>query len=110
MLAKIGHSFAAAELGLDKFKPAHLALITAGQPASMSMIGGAGGYPDQSMALHELELGYQRVKGKNYVVAKVCLFAAQCAPRYLIVGESLEDPIARFRRVFFNRIRSAFAG
>ncbi|MGO4683868.1 hypothetical protein [Hyphomicrobium sp. 2TAF46] len=107
MLAKIGHAFAAAELGSAKFRPILLDLICRGDTKSMSLIGGE---PVQTIApksssLHEIELGYQRSNGKTYVVSRIRLFARYGGPRYyVVVGESLETPIARARRVFSSKI------
>jgi hypothetical protein len=112
MLAKIGHSLAAAELTVNAFAAGHIDLIRFGNVASMNMIGGAPAYAKSrhSTALHELALGYQRHKGKDYVVASIRLFADRGGPTYhVVVGESLESPIARFRRVLSNKISSMLA-
>jgi hypothetical protein len=112
MLAKIGHSFAAAELGSDNFKPLLLDLILKGTTDLFSHVGGE---PDltrdpPSDAIHELGLGYQRANGKDYVVAKIRLFAKQSGPiYYVVVGESLEGPIAKFKRSISRRISSMLA-
>jgi hypothetical protein len=107
MLAKIGHSFAVAELGSDKFAPLLLDLIRTGDTNAMNLIGGdpdADRYPS-SKSLHDIALGYQRLNGSTYVVTKVRLFASYGGPIYLIiVGKSLESPIARLKRVLSNRI------
>jgi hypothetical protein len=103
MIAKIGHAFAVAELGRNNFKPLLLDMILNGTPEAFNHIGGE---PDlerhpASEALHELGLGYQRANGKEYVVARVRLFAKQHGPiYYVVVGESLERPFARFSRSF----------
>jgi len=61
-------------------------------------------------SLHELGLGYQRANGKDYVVAKVRLFAEQKGPIYYVaVGESLETPTAKFKRVLSRRFFSMIA-
>jgi hypothetical protein len=112
MLAKIGHSFAVAELTLDLFKPALTGLIRFGDMAASKFVAGIfdGTRERASEALHELALGYQRMKGKTYVVARVRLFAKFGGPTYsVIVGESLERPIARAKRVFSNRISRMLA-
>jgi hypothetical protein len=100
MLAKIGHSFAAAELQCERFDPLLADLIRNGNAAASDLIGGD---PDsrisKSNALHELGLGYQRINKKTYVVARIRLFARQGGPVYfVIVGESLESPLARVKR------------
>jgi hypothetical protein len=112
MLGKIGHSFAVAELGQRKFVPLLTDMILKGSPELFNHIGGE---PDlardpTSDALHELGLGYQRANGKNYVVAKIRLFAKQMGPiYYVVVGTSLETPMARAKRVFSRRISRMLA-
>jgi hypothetical protein len=106
MLAKIGHSFAAAELGLRNFKPLLQDLILKGDPELFNHIGGE---PDlardpMSNAAHMLALGYQRANGKDYVVAKIRLFAKQSGPiYYVVVGESLERTTSKYERSFARR-------
>jgi len=107
MLAKIAHSFAVAEVGLDKFKPLLTDLIRTGDLAQMRYVGGVSLMPTVSAdnALHRLELGYQRVKNKTYLVSRIRLFANYGSPVYsVIVGESLEKRSVRFRRVFSSWI------
>ena len=91
MLAKIGHSFAVAELGERKFRPLLCDLIRKGEIAALNLIGGAPEWQGQrkSKALHEIGLGYQHHNGKTYVVAKIRLFAAHDGPAYyVVVGDS----------------------
>lgn len=112
MLAKIGHSYAVAELTRDKFSPALTNLIRLGDMAATKFIGGIfDGTPERrSQSLHELALGYQRINRKTYVVARIRLFAKYDGPTYaVIVGESLEHPIARAKRVFSSRISRMLA-
>jgi hypothetical protein len=112
MLAKIGHSFAAAELTLKNFSPLLTDLIRKGDMPSMRFIGCDAERPIRPSpdALHVLELGYQRFSNKTYVVARIRLFANYDSPTYLvIVGESLESPIARAKRVFSSRISRMLA-
>ncbi len=103
MLAKIAHSFAVAELGLDKFKPLLVSLITRGDISRMNLVGGDDALNDgqrPSVALHELALGYQRINGTVYVVARIRLFASSGGPFYsVVVGDSLETPVARLARI-----------
>ena len=111
MLAKIGHALAVAELGKEKFTPSLLDLITKGNPDYFNHIGGQ---PDldidpTSKAIHELGLGYQRANGKDYVVAKIRLFAKYSGPiYYVVVGESLEGQFTKFTRLFSRRISAIF--
>ncbi len=112
MLGKIGHSFAVAELGLSRFNPLLAKLILEGDTAFFNHIGGE---PDlardpSSGSLHEIGLGYQRANGKDYVVARVRLFAKQMGPiYYVVVGESVETRMAKFKRVFSSKISSMLA-
>jgi hypothetical protein len=107
MLAKIGHSLAMAELGRGLFKPMLLDLILRDHRDSIRLIGGDPELSEPSNALHELGLGYLRVSGNDYVVATIRLFAHQGGPTYyVVVGESLESRIVKFKRVFSKRISS----
>jgi hypothetical protein len=110
MLAKIGHAFAVAELGLSQFKPLLCDVIRTQAEDAFNCIGGEPHIERRSTALHELGLGYQRANGKDYVVARVRLFAGHYGPTYyVVVGESLETPIAKFKRVFSRRISRMLA-
>jgi hypothetical protein len=106
MLAKIGHALAVAEIGTGNFSPLLTDLIRKGTDRHlMRFIGGA----SKSVAippntLHYLALGYQKIKEKTYVVAHVRLFANYGGPTYaVVVGESLESPRTRLKRIFFNK-------
>lgn len=106
MLAKIGHSLAIAELG-KSFSPLLTNLIVSGEIAAMNLIGGKPEYvrDRKSDALHEVGLGYQRINRKTYVVSTIRLFARHDGPTYhVVVGESLESPIARLKRVLANKV------
>lgn len=112
MLAKIGHALVVAELGSTTFRPLLLNFICDGDVRAMNLIGGEPHDTPvlKSKALHELAIGYQRVNGTTYVVARVQLFAPHGGPRYyVVVGESLESSIARVRRVFSSRISRMLA-
>jgi hypothetical protein len=105
MLAKIGHSFAVAELGLGSFTPMLLDLIVHQDRDSIRLIGGEPNLKPPSSALHEIGLGYRRSNGKDYVVATIRLFAAQGGPTYhVVVGESRESAFAKFKRVFAKKL------
>jgi len=108
MLAKIGHSFAAAELGpAGSFSPKLLDFIVNGDLGAMNLIGGPPEWeqPSPSDALHEIFLGYQRMAGRVNLVAKIRLFARYSgATYYVVVGESLESPIRRWGRVIAAKI------
>jgi hypothetical protein len=108
MLAKIGHAFAVAELGLDKFSPLLSKLIqTNDDPAAMRFVGGdkTASRTEKPSTLHRLTLGFQKISGKVFVVARIRLFASYGSPIYsVIVGESLDTPMARFKKVLSGRI------
>jgi hypothetical protein len=106
MLAKIGHSLAVAELGKDNFSPLLTNLICNGDQHSMRFIGGASDATTETPGtLHRVALGFQKIKSRTYVIAHVRLFASYGSPTYsVVVGESLESPMARVKRVFSNRI------
>lgn len=106
MLAKIGHALAVAELGKHRFEPLLTNLIRVGNDRlEMRFIGGAPRSISRSPAsLHSLALGYQKIEGTTYVVAHVQLFANYGGPTYaVVVGKSLESPIARFMRVLSSK-------
>jgi hypothetical protein len=105
MLGKIAHALAMAELGKGKFIPTLVEMILTGKPDRFNHIGGDPDADKPSNTLHELGLGYQRANRKNYVVATIRLFANQKGPTYhVVVGESLESAISRFKRVLLSRI------
>ena len=105
MLGKIGHAFAVAEIGLERFRPLLCDMIRTGSTDAFNHIGGEATLETPTKALHELGLGYQRHGGKDYVVARIRLFASNNGPTYyVVVGESLERPIAKFNRVLSSRI------
>jgi hypothetical protein len=107
MLAKIGHSLAVAILGKDKFAPLLKPLILSGDRMGNQYIGGEPFLEKTRKELHTVALGYRRYEGKDYVVATIRLFAQHQTPTYtVVVGESLESAIAKFRRVFSRRISS----
>ena len=106
MLGKIGHSLAVAELGLERFKPLLRNMILDGASEAFNHIGGEPEIEPPSPSLHELGLGYQRANGTDYVVARIRLFARHGGPTYyVVVGESLETPVAKLRRVLSKKNR-----
>lgn len=103
MLAKSAHAFAQAEIP-GKFKPVLSDLIRHGTTDAFNHIGGERTLPPPTDALHEIGLGYRRVAGKDYVVARIRLFARHGGPvYYVVVGESLESRMAKLRRRFSKR-------
>jgi hypothetical protein len=110
MLAKIGHSFAVAELGLDGFKPLLPELIRKGGLEVGPYIGGEPRQPPESAALHEISLGRQRAHGKTYIVARIRLLACHGGPiYYAVVGEALSSRIAILRSTFWCKVSSMLA-
>jgi len=87
MLAKIGHSYAVAELGLGAFEPMLPALIL-GKPASAShLVGGdaSGPVPESESCLHHVFLQNCVSSGTEYVLAAIRLFAFVGMPPYHVV-------------------------
>ncbi len=93
MLAKIAHSFAVAELGLNYFSPALIDYILSNTevPAFYSHIGGFPQESPPSDALHEIEL-YNHEQYPYLVMVRLRLFAKYNGPSYLIVvGEKKRE-------------------
>ena len=86
MLAKIGHSFAVAELGLDSFKPSLVEYILSKDylPRLDSHIGGS---PEEALItneLHEIEI-YKDELYPDLTIVRIRLFAKYGGPPYLVV-------------------------
>jgi hypothetical protein len=91
MLAKIGHSYAVAELGLDVFRPLLTDIILGKSAAAPYLVGGDASnspLPDKELALHQVYLQLCLTSGVEYVLAAIRLFAFVGMPRYhVVVGE-----------------------
>jgi hypothetical protein len=85
MLAKIAHSYAAARLGLDGFRPILLEHIFSDGACPWHFIGCAQVPPPQTDALHTIGLYEQPLGGANHLIVRVRLFASLGAPDYLVV-------------------------
>ncbi|MBY0281329.1 MAG: HNH endonuclease [Alphaproteobacteria bacterium] len=92
MLAKIAHSYAVAELGIDGFKPLLNSLIQGAGPLyPAQFIGGNLIKEPVGKELHELSIGYSNDKnGRKFVEVRIHLFASYDMPvHYVVVGEAL---------------------
>jgi hypothetical protein len=89
MLAKIGHSYAAAELGCGSFHPFLLHTVRGVKPYCLPHFIGSGIGRDTppSDDLHEISLDNSLPGGEAYVVVKLRLFADRNTPtHYIVVG------------------------
>lgn len=85
MVAKIAHSFAAAELGVDSFTPFLTELILRGMDKPWFLVGGHPNPGDAGDGLHELTL---EMTDNGIFAVNVRLFAKFDPPAYkVIVGE-----------------------
>jgi hypothetical protein len=92
MLAKIAHSFAVAERGINGFKPVLNNLILGLPTLHMAQFVGGGFLPEpKSTELHEISMKLScRLDGRGFWVVRVRLFADLDMPTYYIVaGEPL---------------------
>jgi hypothetical protein len=88
MLAKIAHSYAVAELGIDSFKPILNNLIRGLPTLHMAQFVGGSFLPEPKSAdLHEIgiKLSY-RLDGRGFWVVRVRLFADLDMPAYYVVA------------------------
>jgi len=91
MLAKIAHSYTAAELGCGNFRPYLVNVIKGIKPYYLphfigSALGKAPLYPD----LHQIEIDKSGLGVGRFVVVKIRLFANRDTPtHYVVVGETL---------------------
>lgn len=89
MLAKIGHAYAVAQVGVNGFRPFLRELILQGTPdRSTFFIGGDLEVPAAEDALHGLWFSYRWTARTRYLVVSVRLFAMLGSPLYhVVVGE-----------------------
>lgn len=90
MLAKIGHSFAVAELGISSFRPLVLDFLFGRSDKLSSLVGGSFDEPVLATALHWLRLRdhVDFASRRHFIVANIRLFACLGAPTYhVVVGE-----------------------
>jgi HNH endonuclease len=93
LLAKIGHAYAAAEIGLDKFKPYLLGIIRNQDPYLLHhLVGSAAGTSPFADDLHEIEILPPQTFGNDkLIVVKIHLFSNYpgIAVHYVVAGERL---------------------
>jgi hypothetical protein len=110
MLAKIAHSYAVAELGIENFDPLLPAVIA--DDASMPFrfvgcIGQVGNNLPKEDILHRLSFECWEVSGVLYAVVVIRILAYTGAPDYhVVVGTVPEIPMAAMTRGFSSRIAS----
>jgi hypothetical protein len=87
MLAKIAHSYAAAEWELYSFRPLLLDLILGRSQTASYWVGGSDRPlpSDHQSSLHRLELRREVLLATTYVVAYIRLFCNFGAPEYRVV-------------------------
>jgi hypothetical protein len=90
MVAKIGHSFAAATLGLDSFRPLLLDLILGKSKHVTYLVGGTEIAPTPIPGpSYRINLYNHTLNDRHYLMARVHLFANNGAPYYTVaVGET----------------------
>jgi hypothetical protein len=92
LLAKIGHAYAAAEIGYRRFRPYLLGIIRNQDPRLMHhLIGTAMGDPPKGDDLHEINILPPGAFGdRKLIVVKIQLFANLGLPvHYIVAGERL---------------------
>ena len=88
MLAKIAHSYAIAELGIDAFQPLLLDLILGKTNTSAYLVGGdvsAPPSPEAEPVLHHVYLQNCMRDGVEYILVAIQLFSFMGMPRYHVV-------------------------
>jgi hypothetical protein len=86
MLAKIGHSYAVGELGIDGFKPALTNIIRGQRPFFLThYIGSQFTTAELGTDLHEVSFDKTGLDGGVFVIVRVRLFATYKTPAHLIV-------------------------
>lgn len=87
MLAKIGHSYAVAQLGIGNFQPLLLDIINDRTPKFVGyLIGGSPVREPRGSALHELSLERHALSDETLYVVRVRLFAYLGGPIYYVVA------------------------
>lgn len=93
MLAKIGHSYAVANLGLGSFRPLLPDLILGKSSTAPYLVGGDASTqpPATEPVLHHVYLQNCLTRGVEYVLVAIRLFAFVGMPRYhVVVGETVK--------------------
>jgi hypothetical protein len=87
MLAKIAHSFAVAELGMDAFHPLLPSVIKETNSPLHFYVGGVQPKPEPENCRHKITLATENYHGRSFIVAHLRLFADLGFPAYIcIVG------------------------
>jgi hypothetical protein len=103
MLAKIAHSYAVAEMGLDSFTPFLCGIITGIKPYLLShYIGSQLVTTDEPIDLHEISFDTSGLDQGRYLVVKVRLFAPYKTPRHLVVVGERHDGRCVIRRAILT--------
>jgi HNH endonuclease len=93
MLAKIAHSYAAAELGCGNFQPFLVHVIRGVKPYFLPYFIGSGlGNSPPFSDIHQIEIDKAGIGGGAFVVVKIRLFSNRDTPtHYVVVGRSQTD-------------------
>ena len=86
MLAKIGHSFAAARLGIDGFTPVLTELIREKTDAFGDFIGADPRPPPRKPFKHQMKLNRHPINGVVHAVVAIQLFAKFGAPVFQVIA------------------------
>lgn len=91
MLAKMGHAFAAAKLGLDGFRPLLTGLIREQTDEYAEFIGGDPRPSPRKAVGHQMQINCIDIKGVEYAVVAIQLFAKFGAPVFQVVVGQVES-------------------
>lgn len=93
MLAKIGHAYAVAELGLEKFTPTlPSSILTKEAPHIHHYVGSGDIDMPRVDRLHEIELEIHRVGSIRYAVVRIRFFARHTDRYHFVVAGVLNEP------------------
>lgn len=97
MLAKIGHAYAVARLGIDAFKPA-LTLGIRGKDTVrwLYWIGSEPAVRSSPVSLHEIACRLVEIRGRKCVAVELRLFASLETPKYTVIVGELEPRFDKF--------------
>lgn len=85
LLAKIAHSFAVAELGINAFKPFLIEYISGKIDLDDYLLGGVSDTQPKGTHLHDISLEERLTGDRKLIVTRVRLFSCLQGPTYLIV-------------------------
>lgn len=89
MLAKIGHSFAVARLGIDGFEPVLTDLIRERSNEYADFVGGDPRPSPRKSVKHQMQLNRLQINGVEYAVVAIQIFAKFGAPVFqVVVGQT----------------------